>query len=169
LIIPAALPGGWLLLASLLRWKRPEGRLFSLLAIVPQTFSMYELVSLGLIPRGLRQALILALTFNVLYVVTFDLYGLPLLPSDVYPNYVPGSWIPGFVLGYLPSLWLVLDPFPLWHRPRSFDEWPKWRRAGYVAMWSLILGLMLIWAAGGGWLIWRYLVGPMVGISSPAA
>lgn len=169
LVIPALLPGGWILLASLLRWKRPEGRLLSVLSVVPQTFSMYELVSLGLIPRGLREALSLALAFNVLYVVSFNLYGPPLLPSDTYPGYVPGSWIPALTLGYLPALWIALGPFPLWHRPENFGRWAKWRRLGYTALWTGILGLMLVWGAGGGWLIWRHLLGPMLGFSVPVA
>ena len=105
----------------------------------------------------------LAVAFNVLYVATFDLYGPPLRPSDIYPNYVPPSWIPAFVLGYLPALWLVLRPFPLWHRPDSFADWPRWRRGGYVVLWGWVLGLIVLVGVGGAWLVWRHLLGPMLG------
>jgi hypothetical protein len=158
LVPPALLPGGWLLLAALLRWRRPEARLFGVLALVPQTFSMYDLVPLALIPRNRREALVLALAFNLLYVATFTLYGLPLTVADVYPNYLPGTWIPTLVLGYLPALWLVIRPFPLWDRPMDFASWPDWRRRGYVGLWAVVLGLIAVWCVAGSWFMWVYVL-----------
>lgn len=161
LVPPAFLPGGWLLLAGLLRWRRPEARLLGVLALVPQTSSMYELVPLGLIPRNRREALVLALAFNVLYVATFTLHGRPLTPADIGPDYFPGTWIPTLVLAYLPALWLVLRPFPLWHRPPELAGWPSWRRKAYVTLWVLVLGVIALWCVGGAWFMWTYVLPPM--------
>jgi hypothetical protein len=149
LVMPALLPFGWVLLLAFLRWQRGEARLIGLLALVPQTFSMYELVPLSLIPRDFREAVTLALVFNVVYVVLWPLYGRPLLPSDVHPHYVPGSWFPTLALAYIPALWLVLRPFPLWHRPASFGGWPRWRRSGWLFVWIATFGVMIMVAIVG--------------------
>lgn len=53
--IPLLLPGGPLLLAALLRWRRPEGRLLAVMAIVPQSFFFYDQFPLALVPQSRRE------------------------------------------------------------------------------------------------------------------
>jgi len=155
---PMLLPGGWVLASVLLRWRRPEARLLGLLALMPQTTSMYELVPLALLPRTTRQSVFLACTFNLLYAVSWTLYGRPFTPADLHSNSIPASWIPMLTLGYLPALWLVLRPFPLWGRSQESIARPRWSRRAHVAIWTLVLALIVFWALAGVWFIWRYLL-----------
>jgi hypothetical protein len=53
-------PGGVVLLLALLRWRRPEGRLIALLALVPQTASPYDALPLLLVYSTRREALVCA-------------------------------------------------------------------------------------------------------------
>ena len=53
-----ARPWGFLMLASLARWRRPEARLIALLAIVPQTAAPYECLPLVLALTSRREAII---------------------------------------------------------------------------------------------------------------
>jgi hypothetical protein len=55
-----ARPGGFLLLASLIRWRRPEAWLIALLAVVPQTAAPYEALPLVLALTSRREAMIFA-------------------------------------------------------------------------------------------------------------
>lgn len=57
---PLLRPGGFLLLASLVAWRRPEGRLLAVMAVVPQALFFYDQLLLWLIPRTLRQSLLLS-------------------------------------------------------------------------------------------------------------
>ena len=71
------LPGGFLLLVALVRWRRWEGRLFLALACLPQTPSVMSALPLLLIPKSLRGMLILAILGfasrgNVPFFVTAD-------------------------------------------------------------------------------------------------
>ena len=54
-------PGGFLLLLSLLRWRRWEGRLLAAIAIVPQTFHPLATLPVILLPASFRGKLLLAL------------------------------------------------------------------------------------------------------------
>jgi len=63
---PIMQPGGFVALAALLRWRRPEGRLITALACVPQTFVIYESLPLLLVPQTLAESVaILVLTYVV--------------------------------------------------------------------------------------------------------
>ncbi len=53
-------PLGFVALAGLLRWRRPEGRLLAALACVPQVFFFYDQLPLQLVARTARQGLTLA-------------------------------------------------------------------------------------------------------------
>jgi hypothetical protein len=53
-------PFGFVMLASLLRWRRPEGRLLALLSLVPATLVAYDAVPLMLIPHSRREVMIFA-------------------------------------------------------------------------------------------------------------
>jgi hypothetical protein len=52
---PISMPFGWVLLAALLRWRRPEGRLLAALAVIPQHLQPYETLVLCLLPRTARE------------------------------------------------------------------------------------------------------------------
>jgi hypothetical protein len=57
---PVEFWGGPLALAALYRWRLPEARLLAVMACVPQTAHIYEVLALFLIPRNVRQGLLLA-------------------------------------------------------------------------------------------------------------
>jgi hypothetical protein len=64
---PVLLPGGFLVLLALLRWRRPEARLLVALACVPHTTLTYEALPVLLVARRWRESLLLAaLSFVVL-------------------------------------------------------------------------------------------------------
>jgi SAM-dependent methyltransferase len=54
-------PGGVLVLAALLRWRRPEARLLAALAVVPQNATLYDTLPLFVIPATLNEAAILSI------------------------------------------------------------------------------------------------------------
>ena len=54
-------PGGILILAALVRWRRPEARLLAALVIVPQNATLYDTLPLFVIPSTINEAAILAL------------------------------------------------------------------------------------------------------------
>ncbi|MET0214639.1 MAG: hypothetical protein ABW292_16625 [Vicinamibacterales bacterium] len=59
MVPPVTEPGGVLVLLALLKWRRPEARLLAVLACVPHTRSMYEVLPLFLLVRTLDEGLIL--------------------------------------------------------------------------------------------------------------
>ncbi len=156
LVQPVLAPGGLILLAALGRWREPGGRLLAVLACVPQTPSIYELFPMALATKTLRQALIMGLSWNVLYLVTHAAHAPPpltMLELTERPNLV--YWPVYLVLGYVPALLAVLSPSPLACRPHDFAMWPMWRQRVYRIGWSAVLSLVclvpLLWA----FLIWR--------------
>ena len=65
-------PGGPLLLATLVKWRRPEARLVAALACVPMTPTFYDPVLLFLVTRTFREALLLTVcTFVLFFIVVF--------------------------------------------------------------------------------------------------
>src|SRR5689334_13628725 len=65
-------PGGPLLLATLVRWRRPEARLIAALACTPLTPTFYDPVLLFLVTRTFREALLLTVcTFALFFIVVF--------------------------------------------------------------------------------------------------
>lgn len=56
---PLTLPFGFVMLAALLRWRRPEARLLLAIACVPQTPGLYDALVLFTIPRSTRETLAL--------------------------------------------------------------------------------------------------------------
>ena len=52
-------PGGPLLLAALVRWRRPEARMLALLACTPLTPTFYDPILLYLVTKSFREALAL--------------------------------------------------------------------------------------------------------------
>jgi hypothetical protein len=106
---PLLLPWGFVLAFAALKWRRPEARLFLLLCIVPQTVVPYELVPLAVVPRNLREALIVGLGWNLAYLFRVILNPVKLATyAGVGPNYFPFNWWAELVFGYLPVLVLIL-------------------------------------------------------------
>lgn len=83
-----------LLLSAFLQWKKPEARILGLLAILPH--QPYDLVVLWLMPRNLKQALILTGFSWIAYLIWLD-------------NHSWSSWLCGLLL-YLPALAFVWLP-----------------------------------------------------------
>jgi hypothetical protein len=96
-------PGGFLLLLSALRWRRPEGRLLALLAIVPQTTAPYETLPLALMAENKAQAAAFAVLTMIAHLLFF------LGPQGPWPIGAEYQWWVLFVLVYLPALGLVLS------------------------------------------------------------
>jgi hypothetical protein len=59
--IPVQLPGGVIGLVALVRWRRPEARLFVAMTLLPQTMFYYDQLPLGLVARSHSLALRFAL------------------------------------------------------------------------------------------------------------
>jgi hypothetical protein len=57
---PVLLPGGFLVLLALLRWRRPEARLLVAMACVPHTTFPYETLPIMLVARSWKESLLLA-------------------------------------------------------------------------------------------------------------
>ena len=92
------LPGGFLVLLSLLRWRRPEARLLAVLACVPQTLLPYEAILLFLIPRGWLESGTLVVMSYVMYMValrggptTFDVRTFTFGHAVVWTMYLPAT------------------------------------------------------------------------------
>jgi hypothetical protein len=100
---PVIRPGGFLLLLSFVRWRRPEARMLGVLALVPQTTLLYEMVPLLLIPRTSREMLLLV----ALSIVT-GVFALQTDPSHHLTAAITSLWPVFLLLVYLPCVGLVL-------------------------------------------------------------
>ena len=96
-------PGGFLLLLSLLRWRRPEARLLAVLALVPQTTALYEALPLALAAERKVEAA----AFASLTMVAHLLYQLG--PQGPWPVGAEYQWWVMLCLIYLPVLGLILS------------------------------------------------------------
>jgi hypothetical protein len=101
--------GGFLLLLSFLRWRRPEARMLGMLALVPQTTLLYEMVPLLLIPRTRREMLVL-----VGLSLIAGGFALRLDPGHHLTAAITTLWPVALTLIYLPSLLLVLRRENVW-------------------------------------------------------
>jgi hypothetical protein len=71
-VAPIMRPAGFLLLAAVARWRRPEARLLAALACIPQTPTFYDHVLVFVVARTARESLVLVvLTFAVYFAVGF--------------------------------------------------------------------------------------------------
>ena len=108
---PLLRPGGFLLLAALLRWRRPEGRLLAALCCLPHVTTLYETVPLFLVARNRHQAyLLLGLSYVAAVVQAI------VQPAGSLQEQVVGRWPVLLVCLYLPALVMVML------RP---NEWPE--------------------------------------------
>lgn len=116
--MPIARWGGVLVLAALLRWRRPEARLIVAMALIPQTLYWYEGLALLLVPSTLLESLILSLVSSLGFVVERVLVG---WQANVAFRDV-GSLMIAFL--YLPATLMVLrrpneGPIPGWLGPKA--------------------------------------------------
>ena len=91
------------MLLGLLRWRRPEGRLLALLAVIPQTPGLYDTLLLFAIPATLNEACVLALLSHAARWV--------LLPTAAYPVFqevADETAVVSIMLVYLPALIMLL-------------------------------------------------------------
>jgi len=110
-------PGGPLLLAALVRWRRPDARLLAALACTPLTPTFYDPIMLYLVTSTFREALVLTVaTFVMFFVVVF---AGPIRTAAQWGDVVSTTSI--WVV-YLPCLIMVL------RRPNRRDE-PNTARA----------------------------------------
>lgn len=94
---PIARPFGFLLALATLKWRRADARLLLVLACVPHTPSLYDLLPLFFLCRTLREALVLALLTQLLFfglvafgsASTFDQYASNLGHAIVWVVYLP--------------------------------------------------------------------------------
>ena len=122
-IAPVTQPGVVLALACLLRWRRPEARMVAVLACVPQTPMMYEIVPLMLVPRTTGEAgLLFGLSYVAMMIVAVEA--------------TPWPWRIALLLLYLPATLMVLrrpneGPVPAWLE-RRIVRWPLSLRGARV-------------------------------------
>jgi hypothetical protein len=100
---PVTNPWGFLLLLGLLRWRRPEARVFVALACMPQTPSLYDLLPLFLVPRSMRGTVVLALLTHALF---FTVVALGPFPN--FYDYVHRLELLATFFVWLPVLGMVL-------------------------------------------------------------
>jgi len=103
-LIPLLAPGGFLVLAAILRWRRPEARLLLTLACVPQSLAFYDAFPLLLIPKTFRQSLVLAFCTQMA-----NLFATKAMTSDLDPPALFRAIAPFAVWGcYIPVVVLIL-------------------------------------------------------------
>lgn len=96
-VAPIWMPGGFLLLLALLRYRRSDARLLLGLAVIPHTPSLYDLLPLFYLCRSRLEVLVLALLTHVLFWgfisttggETFDLYAAALGRVSIFVIYLP--------------------------------------------------------------------------------
>jgi hypothetical protein len=106
---PIQRAGGFLLLLAWAQWRRPEARMLGMLALVPHTTSVYELLPLLLIPQTGRS---FAVLLGLSYVATGIVYILFPFGGSV-SGTLDARWPYFLVLVWLPALLMALRPFTL--------------------------------------------------------
>jgi hypothetical protein len=130
-IAPVMLPGGFLALASLIRWRRPEARLVAALACAPQSLLLYDTLPLFLVPRTWKGAAVLAVASDLAQGYTsFYANVLHPNPSTALQNVQMGRAFT--LLMYVPATIMVLrrpneGAIPAWLE-RLVARWPVWLR-----------------------------------------
>jgi hypothetical protein len=72
---PFLAPGGLVLLASLLRWRRPEARLLAAMAVLPSSPIVYEVLPLFVVTRTPREMAVLITATWIEYWIVLPLGG----------------------------------------------------------------------------------------------
>lgn len=97
------LPGGFLLLAAVIKWRRPEARLLVAYALVPQTTVLYEALPAFLVPATWAQMLMLTVASDIAYGIEATV----IHAADV-PTLIARLGMVTMLCVYLPALALVL-------------------------------------------------------------
>lgn len=150
IVAPVMRPGGWLLALALLKWRRPEARMFLALVCVPQTPSLYDLLPLFVVTRTTREVSLLAFFTHALFFVIV-VRG----PFDAFNTYAYELGSLATFLIYLPVMVMLL------RRPNVFrdplDDTPPVRRPWreqVVALPRVDAVLLLINASMAALLVW---------------
>lgn len=106
---PVQRVGGFLLLLAWLQWRRPEARMLGMLALIPHTTSVYELLPLLLIPQTRRS---FAILLGLSYVATAIVYIRFPFGGSI-SGTLDARWPYFLVLVWLPALFMVLG-LPRW-------------------------------------------------------
>jgi len=124
--IPILLPGGFLALLALLRWRRPEARLLVAMACVPQLLYFADQLPLWLVARTRRESIALSAISLIAWLISLQALnrpgGMPQFHSDE------------IVLAgvYLPALIILLRHENAGRLPAFIERrvagWPAWLR-----------------------------------------
>jgi hypothetical protein len=125
---PVLLPGGFLALLAILRWRRPEARLLFALACAPQSLLLYETVPLALIPRGWKESSLYLILSHV--ALWYFLAQRPWPDENVTKALTSGRIYT--LLLFVPLTLMILrrpneGPLPQWIE-RRITRWPTWLR-----------------------------------------
>ena len=108
-VSPIMRPFAFVYALALLKWRRPEARLFLALVCVPQTPSLYDILPLFIVTRTRREVLVLSLLTHALFFTVAALG--PYANFDAYANRLGELSI----LVYLPVMVLLLRRPNVWH------------------------------------------------------
>jgi hypothetical protein len=126
--IPLMVPGGIVLLAAGLRWRRPEARLLLAMACVPQSMFPYDQLALGLVPSTRIQSYVYAIWT---YLAFWTARAVMPLPEGKANTLAFLARITVWTI-YIPLLIVVLrrpneGPLPAWAE-RFAARFPPWFR-----------------------------------------
>jgi len=111
-VAPILRPGGVVLLLALVRWRRAEARLLTVIACVPQTIGLYEALPLFLIPRTRWQGYCLA---GLSYLAGFGQLLIPRQEGVSWEATNAQRWPLFLCFLYLPALLILL----FFHKDRA--------------------------------------------------
>jgi hypothetical protein len=125
-------PGGFVVLSAVIKWRRPEGRLLTVLSLVPTSPIVYEALPLFVIPRSRHEMMLLALTSQIAFVLTMAKSYV-----DEHDAYLAVARPAMLLLIYLPALVMVLrrpneGNVPAWLE-RATTRLPAWLRGRRVS------------------------------------
>ena len=103
LVSPITRPGGVLVLAALLRWRRFDARLVLLLACVPQTGAWYEALPLLILPETKTECRVVSMLSSLGYAATL------FIPTHSERQFNQDTATLMVWFCYLPATWLVLS------------------------------------------------------------
>jgi len=123
--MPIQLPGGFLILLALLRWRQPEARLVAAMACVPQLMYFADQLPLWLVARTRRETMVLSAVSATAWIASMIM--------NIQAGRQPAFSSVPFVLGgvYLPVLVMVL------RRPNE-GQVPGWLERTLVKARALI-------------------------------
>jgi hypothetical protein len=113
--IPLVRTGGFVLLLAAIRWRTAEARLFLVLACVPQNLLFYDQLPLWLIPRTLRQSLVMSIGSGLLFL----LWHQRLQPGEYYMVKAIPYAMGVFFVALAVLLWATREQTPAAPEPRQ--------------------------------------------------